>query len=115
MCSCKCRGARALAPGSISRPIRSADGASALKIWNEYKNQVQLLFTDVVMPEGVSGTDLAVKLIATKPRLKVLFASGYSMDTIDTGFLRKEHANFVQKPYTHASLAKAVRECLDKE
>jgi FixJ family two-component response regulator len=67
------------------------------------------------MPDGVSGTDLAVKLIATKPRLKVLFASGYSMDTIDTGFLRKEHANFVQKPYTHITLSKAVRECLDKQ
>ena len=97
------------------KTLRASSGREAMHLWEQHRNSIDLLLTDVVMPEGVSGTDLAVKLIATKPRLKVLFASGYSMDTIDTGFLRKEHANFVQKPYTHVTLSKAVRECLDKQ
>jgi signal transduction histidine kinase len=107
--------AETILQGCGYKTLQASSGQEALNLWNQHRSSIDLLLTDVVMPEGVSGTDLAVKLIATKPRLKVLFASGYSMDNIDTGFLRKEHANFVQKPYTHASLAKAVRECLDKE
>jgi CheY-like chemotaxis protein len=52
--------------------------------------------------------------LAADPRLKIIFASGYSMDDLDTDFVRKGHAAFLQKPYTHLTLAKAVRDCLDK-
>jgi FixJ family two-component response regulator len=57
--------------------------------------------------------DLAQRLLAGNPKLKILFVSGYSMDDLDTSFLRQNHAAFLQKPYTHAILAKAVRDCLD--
>jgi len=66
------------------------------------------------MPEGMSGMELAEKLHATKPQVKIIIASGYSMDTLDTVFVRKGYAAFLQKPYTHVTLANAVRECLDK-
>jgi FixJ family two-component response regulator len=59
--------------------------------------------------------DLAQKLLSTDPRLKIIFASGYSMDDLDTDFIRDGHATFLQKPYTHVTLAKAIRDSLDKE
>jgi FixJ family two-component response regulator len=68
----------------------------------------------MVMPEGVSGMDLAYRLTEVKPDLKIIFASGYSMDDLDTAFVREGHAIFLQKPYTHVTLANAVRQCLDK-
>jgi len=73
---------------------------------------IDLVLTDVVMPEGMSGMDLAQKLLP-EPSLKIIFASGYSMDELDTDFIRQGNALFLQKPYTHITLAKAVRDCLD--
>jgi FixJ family two-component response regulator len=69
----------------------------------------------MVMPDGMSGMELAQRLRDVHPELKIIFASGYSMDELDTGFVRQGHALFLQKPYTHVSLPKAVRECLDAQ
>jgi two-component system cell cycle sensor histidine kinase/response regulator CckA len=68
----------------------------------------------MVMPEGMSGMELAQKLRLAKPEQRIIFASGYSMEDLDTSFVRNGHALFLQKPYTHLTLAKAVRECLDQ-
>ena len=51
-----------------------------------HHDAIDLVLTDMVMPEGMSGMDLAQKLHTTKPRLKIIFASGYSMDDLDTSF-----------------------------
>jgi FixJ family two-component response regulator len=51
--------------------------------------------------------------LSIKPKLKIVFASGYSMDNLDTAFVRNGHAAFLQKPYTHITLAKAIRAALD--
>ena len=66
------------------------------------------------MPGGMSGRELAVKLLASQPRLKIVFTSGYNVDETNTDFFRRGGAVFLQKPYTRPTLAKAVRECLDK-
>ena len=95
--------------------LAAASGVEALAVWNHHPGSVDLLLTDMVMPEGLSGMELAEKLRATKPMLKIIFASGYSMEHLDTDFVRKGQAQFLQKPYTHLTLAKAVRDCLDKE
>ena len=66
------------------------------------------------MPAGVSGVDLANRLLAERPRLKVVFASGYTVDDISTDFLARHNgARFLQKPYTRVTLARTVREALD--
>ena len=88
-------------------------GREALTVWDRHQDAIDLVLTDVVMPEGISGMDLAQKLMATKPSLKVVFASGYSMDNLDTAFVRNGRAGFLQKPYTHLTLAQAVRTALD--
>ncbi len=96
------------------RILEAGDGVEALRIWEEHREEVDLLLTDMVMPEGMSGMDLAQCLQASKPELRVIFASGYSMDDLDTKFLQQGYAGFIQKPYTHVTLAKAVREALDQ-
>ena len=76
---------------------------------------IDLLLTDMVMPEGISGMDLAQRLLARRPKLKIIFATGYNVDEMDTALFRRGSATFLQKPYTHVSLPKAVRECLDQQ
>jgi signal transduction histidine kinase/ActR/RegA family two-component response regulator len=95
------------------RVIDAPSGVEALKIWEKEMDSVDLVLTDMVMPDGVSGMDLANRIAASKPGIRIIFASGYSMDDLDTEFLRKGFAAFLQKPYTHVTLSKAVRECLD--
>ena len=95
--------------------LEAASGREALDLWESHRDSIDLVLTNVVMPEGVSGMELASKLLASKPKLKIVFASGYSMDDIDTAIVRKGAAGFLQKPYTHITLAKAVRDCLDKQ
>jgi two-component system cell cycle sensor histidine kinase/response regulator CckA len=95
--------------------LEAASGPEALDVWERHRDRIDLVVTDMVMPEGVSGMDLAEQLLAAKPSLKIIFASGYSMDDIDTAFVRKGRAGFLQKPYTHVTLAKAVRDCLDQK
>ena len=94
--------------------LEASSGRDALRVWENHKEKIDLLVTDMVMPEGISGMDLANRLLESKPDLKIIFASGYSMDDLDTAFVRDGHAIFLQKPYTHVTLAKAVRQCLDK-
>jgi CheY-like chemotaxis protein len=96
------------------RTLEAASGREAFDVWERHRDSIDLVLTDMVMPEGVSGMELAERLLASKPGLRIIFASGYSMDDLDTGFVRDGYAVFLQKPYTHITLAKTVRECLDK-
>jgi signal transduction histidine kinase/CheY-like chemotaxis protein len=95
------------------RVLEAGTGVEAVDVWNRHNQDIQLLLTDMVMPEGMSGMDLARKLLGNRPHLKIIFASGYSMDDLDPAFVRQGKAAFLQKPYTHMTLSKAVRECLD--
>jgi signal transduction histidine kinase/CheY-like chemotaxis protein/HAMP domain-containing protein len=106
--------AQTILRGCGYQTLEAGSGREALEIWNRHRNGVDLVLTDVVMPEGVSGMDLARQLLCAKPDLKLIFASGYSMDEVDPAFVRDGHAAFLQKPYTHITLTKAVRDCLDK-
>ncbi len=96
------------------RVLQARSGVDALQVLEDHRAALDLLLTDVVMPEGMSGVDLAQKLRAIRPALKIVFASGYNVDDLDTEFIRQGSASFLQKPYNHLSLAKAVRECLDR-
>ena len=92
----------------------ASNGREAFELWEQHKSTIDLLFTDMVMPAGVSGVDLANRLLAECRKLKVVFASGYTVDDISTDFLaRNNDARFLQKPYTRVTLTRAVREALD--
>jgi signal transduction histidine kinase/ActR/RegA family two-component response regulator len=93
--------------------LEASSGKDALDVWNRHAGHINLLLTDMVMPEGISGAELAERLLLQKPDLKVLFTSGYTTGEISAEVLVKTHAHFLQKPYTQAAVAKAVRDCLD--
>lgn len=96
------------------RVLLANNGKEALDTWDRHQNSIDLLFTDMVMPAGVSGTDLASRLISQRQGLRVVFASGYTVDDISTDFLtRNNDARFLQKPYNRVTLARAIREALD--
>jgi DNA-binding NtrC family response regulator len=85
----------------------------ALKVWAQHKEEVDLLLTDMVMPEGISGRQLAERLQAEDPALKVIYTSGYSPGMAGKDIALLEGFNFLAKPYPPSRLAHVVRECLD--
>lgn len=95
------------------RVLVAGSGAEALQVWERHSAGIDLVVTDMVMPGGMSGLELAVKLKASRPQFKMIFTSGYNMEESDTDFFRRHGALFLQKPYTRPDLAKVVRECLD--
>lgn len=95
------------------RTLEAVSGRQALDIWRQHEGEVDLLLTDMVMPEGVSGVELAERLVAEAPKLKVVFMSGYTPDEVSPELLQRNNACYVQKPYGHVQLAQIVRECLD--
>jgi PAS domain S-box-containing protein len=88
-------------------------GADAIPIWREHKERIQLLLTDMVMPHGISGRELAEQFLREKPQLKVIYSSGYSLEVVGVDMVLREGLNFLQKPYHPRKLARAVRDCLD--
>jgi two-component system, cell cycle sensor histidine kinase and response regulator CckA len=91
--------------------LEAENGECGLRIAEEYKEPIDILITDVVMP-GIGGRELAKKLVVLRPGISVLFLSGYTEDAVITqGVLGPANA-FLQKPFTLQSLAKKVREVL---
>src|SRR5262249_35502140 len=60
--------------------LEASNGVEALKVWDEHNGRVDLLLTDMVMPEGMTGSDLAKQLRSREPQLKVIYTSGYSAE-----------------------------------
>jgi signal transduction histidine kinase/ActR/RegA family two-component response regulator len=90
------------------RVLEAADGVEALKVWTRHPGEVDLLFTDMVMPNGISGRGLADRLHQSCPELKVIYASGYSAEAIGADWLKSPDVEFLPKPYTAEVLLKAV-------
>ncbi|HEY6229526.1 MAG TPA: response regulator, partial [Verrucomicrobiae bacterium] len=91
----------------------ASNGVEALKVWKDHHKKIDLLLTDVVMPEDISGVNLADRLKAEKEDLKVIYTSGYSMELLEPGFRSRSNINFLPKPYDPLELAETVRTCLD--
>jgi len=96
------------------RIVEAASGRQALDLWEQHQGRFDMVLTDMVMPEGISGMQLAEKLHIRDPQLKVIFMSGYTADEVTGELLQRHRASFIQKPYGHRELTHAVRECLDK-
>jgi two-component system, cell cycle sensor histidine kinase and response regulator CckA len=89
----------------------------AREVWFNHKEEVALLLTDMIMPEGVTGRDLAEGLRKDRPGLKVVFLSGYSTEVVgkETEFFRRTRSHFLQKPCPPGTLLQTVRQCLDEK
>ncbi|HXT39796.1 MAG TPA: PAS domain S-box protein, partial [Candidatus Angelobacter sp.] len=97
------------------RVLEASSGVEALEVWERNHGRVDLLLTDMVMPEGMTGRELAKQLKERKPELKVIYTSGYSLDSTATSFRLREVKSFLQKPYHPQKLIKLVRETLDAD
>ena len=95
------------------RVVQAASGVEALTVWQKNQGAIDLLLTDMIMPDGLSGKDLAESLLGHKPTLKVIFTSGYNVEEFGSEVASKNGSQFLQKPYSRFTLAKAVRDCLD--
>jgi two-component system, cell cycle sensor histidine kinase and response regulator CckA len=93
--------------------LEAASGCRALEVWEQANRPVDLLLTDMVMPGGVMGSDLAERLTRQCPRLKVIYTSGYSPGMAGKDVSLFEGRNFLPKPYSIGTLTQFVRECLD--
>jgi PAS domain S-box-containing protein len=91
------------------------NGVEALERWETFRENVELLVTDLVMPGGISGRDLANRLQQKNPQLKVLFVSGYSSEMAGRQLELKSGEKFLQKPFPNDQFLAAVRRCLDGE
>jgi DNA-binding NtrC family response regulator len=96
------------------RVIEAVNGMEALEIWKQHRNEIQLLLTDLVMPGGINGKELGEQLLKENPKLKVVYASGYSADVIGQDFPVEEGVNFLTKPFEAHKLAQTVRNQLDR-
>ena len=92
--------------------LDAPDGESALKLVGQYTGVIHLLLTDVVMPD-LSGRELATRLAAVRPSVKVLYMSGYTDDAIVRHGILEEGIAYLQKPFTPDTLARKVRAVLD--
>lgn len=95
------------------RVLEAADGVEALRVWEQDQNAIDLLMTDIVMPEGISGRELAERLYARNPKLRVILTSGYSADIAGQELSLREGHDFLQKPASPRHLLDCVRRCLD--
>jgi PAS domain S-box-containing protein len=92
--------------------VEAESGVDALRVWDEYNGHIDLLLTDMVMPEGMNGRELADQLKKRRPELKVIFSSGYSAESLGREMTDSDTA-FLPKPYLPPQLAQLVRQCLD--
>ena len=92
--------------------VVAASGAEALHVWDEYNGNFDMLLTDMIMPGGMTGRELAEELKKRKPELKIIYSSGYSPDLIGKN-LDLEKVTVVSKPYLPSQLARVIREVLD--
>jgi len=96
------------------RVLEAATGPRAVEMWNASGREVDLLITDLVMPEGMSGFDLAKLLRREKPELRVVFTSGYSPEMVGHPGELPVGMRFLAKPFDLDDLTATVRSLLDE-
>lgn len=97
------------------RVLEAESGLKALTVWEKHAEEIDLLLTDMVMPDGVNGRELAQRLQSECAELKVVYTSGYSMALESFESELREGWNFLQKPYHPRKLVKTIRERLDEQ
>jgi len=89
--------------------LEAPDARAALGIWAEEKSRIHLLITDIVMPGGMTGHELAARLTDERPDLKVIYSSGYSASLFQEGQDLIPGRNFLPKPYDASSVVTMIR------
>jgi len=82
-------------------------------VWDTHAGQIDLVLSDVIMPEGMNGRQLVEELWTRKPGLKAILVSGYSADILEESWAQDHGVRFLQKPFPLPVLIQAVRDSLD--
>lgn len=90
------------------RVFSAKSGVEAAGLWAEHAAEVSLLFTDITMPDGLNGVELAKRLKAQSPKLGVIVTSGFAADLGSYGLAEIPDCLFLQKPFSPTELAEAV-------
>jgi CheY-like chemotaxis protein len=94
--------------------LAASDGPAALEIAAQHSGAIDLLLTDVVLPQ-MMGTDLADQLSGTRPGLRVLFMSGYAHPLLEARGTLEPDVQLIQKPFMESALLEKLRQVLDAE
>lgn len=106
--------ARATLQRAGYRVFEANDGHEALKLWTKHRDEIDLLLTDMVMPNGMTGCELSQRLLVDQPNLPVIYSSGYSIELTAPGFNENERLVFLPKPYLTGQLLTVVNRCLSQ-
>jgi PAS domain S-box-containing protein len=90
------------------RVVEADRGTAALAVWDELAGAIDLVLTDVVMPGGMTGTELAERLVERDPRVPIILLTGYNRDA------RTTKHQLINKPIDPDDLLRTVRETLDR-
>jgi PAS domain S-box-containing protein len=93
----------------------AVSGMQALEIWRGHRDEIDLLVTDIIMPDGMNGRELADKLRTDKPDLKIIYCSGYANNLPGKDSPLRHHEDFLEKPFEPVKLLQKVRNCADTE
>ena len=93
--------------------LEAGTGSEALKIWEERRHEIKLLFTGMMMPGNLNGMDLALQLKIEQPSLKVISSSGFGGNSVKSSLKADKEIVYLAKPYAPEALAATVRRCLN--
>jgi PAS domain S-box-containing protein len=94
--------------------LPAANGENAVRIASQYDGVIHLLLTDVVMPGGMSGRQVAERMAELRPAAKVLYMSGYTDDAVLRHGVADSEVEFIHKPFTPGTLLERIRQLLDR-
>jgi two-component system cell cycle sensor histidine kinase/response regulator CckA len=92
--------------------LAAGSPGEAIRLSEEHRDEIDLLMTDVIMPE-MNGRALASSLLSANPLVKRLFMSGYTADVIARNGVLEQGVHFIQKPFSTSDVARKVRDALD--
>jgi two-component system, cell cycle sensor histidine kinase and response regulator CckA len=95
--------------------VESTTGKEALENWEQRRRKIDLLLTDMILPDGMTGPELAHTLQSSKPELKVIYTSGYDAQKLAKDLALTDGSNFIQKPFHARKLAETVFDCLNSK
>jgi PAS domain S-box-containing protein len=95
--------------------LAAPNGVKAMEVWQKHREEIRLMLTDMVMPGGMNGKELAQCLLQKDPKLKVVYMSGYRAEVAGKDLSLQEGVNFLFKPFPIDQLAQIIRDSLDKK
>lgn len=92
------------------RILEASNPLEALAVWRDHRQEINVLLTDLVMPSGISGQEMAKHFQEVKPELRVIYTSGYCIDSVARGLPLEAGVNFLQKPFSARDFSFALNQ-----